>query len=155
MRTLLSIAIASTVTACAATSGGLSEEQRLSAYEASAGATVSSFSIRGPLNGWTDLGDRHLAVWTTGNEAYLLRLATPCPDLSEAFAIGLTQSGQRVASGFDGVIVRGPVTTVTPGRCMIANIRPVDIEALEAREEEYKTVDMVTREALSLESGGD
>jgi hypothetical protein len=38
---------------------------------------------------------------------------------------------------------------------MIANIRPVDIEALEAREEEYKTVDMVTREALSLESGGD
>jgi hypothetical protein len=36
---------------------------------------------------------------------------------------------------------------------MIARIRPVDTEALEAREEEFKNVDMVTREALSLERG--
>lgn len=155
MRTLLTIAAASTLAACAATGGGLGEEQRLSAYQASAGPPVSSFSIRGPLDGWTDLGERHLAVWTSGNEAFLLQLATPCPDLSQAFAIAVTQSGQRVSTGFDGVIVRGPITTVTPAPCMIASIRPVDITALKAREEEFKTVDMVTREALSLESGDD
>jgi hypothetical protein len=152
MRTLLSIAVASSVAACAATDG-LNQEQRLSAYQASAGEPVNAFSIFGPVDGWTDLGDRNLAVWTSGNEAYLLELATPCPDLSEAFAIGLTQSGQRVASGFDGVIVRGPITTVTPAPCMISRIRPVDIQELEAREDEFKTVDMVTREALSLETG--
>lgn len=153
MRTLLSIGIVSTLTACAATDG-LSEQQRLSAYQASAGAPVSSFNIVGSVNSWTDLGERHLAVWMSQNEAYLLDLATPCPDLSQAFSIALTQSGQRVAAGFDGVIVRGPVTTVRPAPCMIANIRPVDTEELEAREQEYKGVDMVNREALSLESGG-
>lgn len=152
MRTLLTIALAATVAACA-TTGGLSEEQRLSAYEASAGEPVNAFSVVGRVDGWTDLGPRHLAVWTSNNQAYLLDLATPCPDLSEAFAIALTQSGQRVAAGFDGVIVRGPVTTVRPAPCMIARIRPIDTRALREREEEFKNVDMITREALSLESG--
>lgn len=153
MRTLLSIAAAATLASCAST-GGLSESQRLSAYEASAGEPVSAFSILGPVDGWTDLGSRNLAVWTSNSEAYLLDLATPCPDLSQALTIGLTQSGQRVSAGFDGVIVRGPVTSVAPAPCMIARIRPIDIEALEARKEEFKNVDMVTREALSLERGG-
>jgi len=152
MRTLLIITLATTVAACA-TTDGLSEEQRLSAYEASAGEPVNAFSIFGPVDGWTDLGPRSLAVWTSNSEAYLLDLATPCPDLSEAFAIALTQSGQRVSAGFDGVIVRGPVTSVSPAPCMIARIRPVDVDELEMREEEFKNVDMVTREALSLERG--
>ena len=90
MRTLLIIALAATVAACA-TTDGLSEQQRLSAYEASAGEPVNAFSVVGRVDGWTDLGPRHLAVWTSNNQAYLLDLATPCPDLSEAFAIALTQ----------------------------------------------------------------
>lgn len=153
MRKLLISALAATMAACA-TTDGLNESQRLSAYEASAGEPVTAFSIFGPVDGWTDLGPRHLAVWTSSNEAYLLDLATPCPDLSEAFAIALTQSGQRVSAGFDGVIVRGPVTTVRPAPCMIARIRPVDTQALKMREEEFKNIDMITREALSLENSG-
>lgn len=151
MRTLLSIATAAALAGCAATDG-LTEDQRLSAYQASAGDPVNEFSIFNPVDGWTDLGDRYLAVWMSNSEAYLLELATPCPDLSEALTIGLTQSGRRVAAGFDGVIVRGP-TSITPAPCMISRIRPIDIEELEAREQEYKSIDMVTREALSLESG--
>lgn len=149
MKTLLSIALAAALTACAAPNE-LSKSQQLSAYEASAGEAVTSFSVNRPLDGWADLGERHVAIWTSGEEVYLLDLATPCPDLDTAFSIAVTQSGNRVASGFDGVIVRGPATTVQPGRCMISRIRPVDTDELEAREEEYKSVNIVERETLSV-----
>lgn len=149
MKTLSSIALAAALTACVAPNE-LSTQQQLSAYEASAGQAVASFSVNRPVDGWADLGERHVAIWMSGNEAYLLDLATPCPDLDTAFSIALTQSGNRVASGFDGVIVRGPATTVRPDRCMISRIRPVDTDELEAREQEYKGLTMVERETLSV-----
>ena len=73
--------------ACA-TTGRLSSAEKLDLYRAHAGAPQSDMQFFGTLNGWTELGDSALAVWTRPSEAYLLELRGPCQDLPYATAIG-------------------------------------------------------------------
>ena len=63
--------------ACA-TTGRLSSAEKLDLYRAHAGAPQSDMQFFGTLNGWTELGDSALAVWTRPSEAYLLELRGPC-----------------------------------------------------------------------------
>lgn len=121
-----------------ATTGKLSSSERLQLYRAHAGAPVKDFQYFGSLNGWTELGDSALAVWTKPNEAWLLNLSGPCMDLSYAPAISVTNMMGRVSAKFDRVIVRGGGPNMMRVPCRIDTIQPLDVKALRVSEKELR-----------------
>lgn len=130
---------------CAST-GKVSSSERLALYQAHAGAPVSSFKYFGSLNGWTELGDSALAVWTKPSEAWLLSLSGPCMDLSFAPAISVTNMMGQVSARFDRVIVHGGSPSMRIP-CQIKTIQPLDVKALRASEKELREAKLQEREA--------
>ncbi len=129
-----------------ATAGKLSSNERLALYRAHAGAPVNNFRYFGSFNGWTELGDSALAVWTKPSEAWLLSLSGPCLDLSYAPAISITNMMGQVSARFDRVVVlgSGPVGRVP---CRIETIQPLDVKALRASEKELREAKVAERAA--------
>ena len=129
-----------------ATTGKLTSTERLDLYRAHAGEPVKSFRYFGSLNGWTELGDSALAVWTKPNEAWLLNLSGPCMDLSFAPAISITNMMGQVSARFDRVIVHGggPMARVP---CRIESIQPLDVKSLRASEKELREAKISERAA--------
>lgn len=146
MKRLIAAAVlACSLVACAST-GKLSSAERLEMYRAHAGAEVKSFQYFGSLNGWTELGNNALAVWTKPNQAWLLSLSGPCPDLSFAPAISVTNMMGQVSARFDNVIVHG----AGPGPqmpCRIQTIQPLDVKALRASEKQMREAKIEERQA--------
>ncbi len=142
---LVAAMLALTLAGCA-TTGKLSSDERLQLYRSHAGAPVNSFKYFGSLNGWTELGDSALAVWTRPNEAWLLNLGGPCMDLSYAPAITVTNMMGQVSARFDRVIVHGsgPMAHVP---CRIESIQPLDVKALRASEKEMREAKIAERAA--------
>jgi len=142
---LVAAMLAATLTGCA-TTGKLSSDERLQLYRSHAGAPVNSFKYFGSLNGWTELGDSALAVWTRPNEAWLLNLGGPCMDLSYAPAITVTNMMGQVSARFDRVIVHGsgPMAHVP---CRIDSIQPLEVKALRASEKEMREAKIAERAA--------
>jgi hypothetical protein len=62
------------------------------------------------------------------NDAYLLTVDGTCSELPFAETIGVTTTGHQVTR-FDTVLVRG-------NRCMIRQIRPIDIRQMRADQRE-------------------
>jgi len=144
MKTPLLIAgLCLALAACATT--GLTSADRLELYRAHAGPAQKDMQFLGTLNGWTELGDSALAVWTKPSEAYLLELTGPCPDLSYAPAIGLTSHMGRVSAPFDKVIVRDP-TGGPRLPCFIKTIRKLDVKSLRAQEKDMRQAQVQERE---------
>jgi len=127
-------------------SGRLTSAERLDLYRAHAGPPQNSMQYFGSLNGWTELGDSALAVWTRPSEAYLLELRGPCYGLSYAIAIGLTSQMGQVSSRFDKVLVRDPNSGPSVP-CFIGSIRKLDVKALRASEKELRQAQVQEREA--------
>jgi hypothetical protein len=147
MKTVIAMSLSAVMLAGCAT-GRLSSAERLEIYRAHAGPPQQDLQYFGSLNGWTELGDSALAVWTRPSEAYLLELRGPCDGLSYAPAIGLTSQMGRVSSRFDKVLVRD--TTGGPRMpCFINSIRKLDVPALRASEKERRKAEMAEREAVS------
>ena len=147
MKTVIAMSLAAVMLAGCAT-GRLSSAERLEIYRAHAGPPQQDLQYFGSLNGWTELGDSALAVWTRPSEAYLLELRGPCDGLSYAPAIGLTSQMGRVSSRFDKVLVRD--TTGGPRvPCFINSIRKLDVPALRASEKERREAEMADRDAVS------
>ena len=121
-----------------ASGGGLAEDEKLALYRANAKPPVQSFHYFGTLSGWTPLGDQAVAIWTRPNEAYLLEVDGPCPDLDFAQAIGLTHQSGTVYSRFDKVIPRVGGGRSQPLPCHIRQILPLDIKALKAAEKDIR-----------------
>jgi len=142
---LVAAMLAATLAGCA-TTVKLSSDERLQLYRSHAGAPVNSFKYFGSLNGWTELGDSALAVWTRPNEAWLLNLGGPCMDLSYAPAITVTNMMGQVSARFDRVIVHGsgPMAHVP---CRIDSIQPLDVKALRASEKEMREAKIAERAA--------
>jgi len=135
MKRLLITLAALALPACA--SGGTPDSDRLALYQAHAMPPIEGFRYLNRIDGWTPLGDTAVAIWTRPNEAYLLEVDTPCPDLEFARAIGLTSSSGTVSSRFDKVIPRaGGSTRTTP--CLIRQIRPLDVKALKSAEKDIR-----------------
>ncbi|MCW5580557.1 MAG: hypothetical protein KIS72_04390 [Luteimonas sp.] len=132
--------------ACA-TGTKLSDAEERALYDAHAGAPVDSFSFFGRLNGWTPLGDSALVVWTKPNEAWLLDLTGPCPDMEYTPAIGLTSNMHRVYARFDKVIANGPGSMNMP--CFIQQIRPLDVKAVRASEKELREARVQARDSAT------
>ena len=139
---IASLLCASLLAGCA--TGRLSTGERLALYRAHAGAPQQDMRFTGRLNGWTELGETALAVWTRPGEAYLLELAGACPQLPYTPAIGLTSQGGRVSARFDQVRVRdaGPGIQMP---CRIGSIRPLDVKALRVSEQALRQADAQER----------
>jgi len=144
-RLIATIVLGVSLVACAST-GRLTSEQKLALYRAHAGAPQNDMQFFGSLNGWTALGDTALAVWTRPSQAYLLELSGPCQDLDYAVAIGLTSRMNRVSARFDKVLVRDP-TGGPRLPCFISTIRPLDVKAVRASEQELRQAQIEEREA--------
>jgi len=147
VKRLAIVLLAAAALAGCATTGRLSSSERLELYRAHAGAPVKDFQYFGSLNGWTELGDSALAVWTRPSEAWLLSLSGPCMDLSYAPAISVTNMMGRVSAKFDRVIVRGGSPGMAPIPCRIDTIQPLDVKALRASEKELREAKLEARES--------
>lgn len=145
MKRLIAVAVLGLALVACATSGRLSSAQKLELYRAHAGPPQSDMQFYGSLNGWTALGDTALAVWTRPNQAYLLELTGPCPDLDYAVAIGLTSRMSRVSARFDKVLVHDP-SGGPRLPCFIASIQPLDVKGVRASEQELRQAQIQERE---------
>ncbi len=146
MKKMLVAAMFAVALAGCATTGKLTGDERLQLYRSHAGEPVDGFKYFGTLNGWTELGDSALAVWTRPSEAWLLNLTGACPDLPYASAITVTNMMGRVSARFDQVIVRGsgPMANLP---CRIGSIQPLDVKALRASEKELREAKIAERAA--------
>ena len=153
MNKMLAAVMASLLLGGCATAGKLSSGERLELYRAHAGAPVRDFQYFGSLNGWTELGDKALVVWTRPNEAWLLNLDGPCMDLPYAPAISVTNMMGRVSARFDRVIVRGVNRDMAPMPCRIATIQPLDVKALRISEKELREAKIEARAAGHSKGG--
>ncbi|WP_411832633.1 DUF6491 family protein [Pseudoxanthomonas mexicana] len=125
---------------------GQSDAERLAMFRKNAGAPVRDFRLFGSLNGWQPLGNSALAVWTRPNEAYLLDLTGPCPDLDYAPAISISSMMNQVST-FDRVMPVGGGAAGMRIPCHIRTIRPLDVKALKAAQAELRKAEVVAREA--------
>lgn len=129
-RAIFLACLATLATACAST--GMGQGEKLALYRSHAGPPVSSFQYFGSIHGWTPLGDSAIAVWTKPNEAWLLDLYGPCPDIEYTPVIGVSSQMGRVNAKFDKVIARNRGTMEIP--CNIKEIRPLDAKAIKQAE---------------------
>lgn len=152
MNKMLVAVMAAALLGGCATVGKLSSGERLELYRAHAGEPVRDFRYFGSLNGWTELGDSSLAVWTRPSEAWLLDLGGPCMDLAYAPAITVTNMMGRVSARFDRVIVHGGNSDMRVP-CRIESIRPLDVKALRTSEKELREAKVEARSEEQVQQG--
>lgn len=126
-RRTLAVLAAGLLAAGAAMAQDVDAEQRLARYQQVAGEPVLSFRLFGALNHWEALDHSHVVVWARPNEAWMLTLDAPCPDLSKARAIELGDAGGRVLARSSVVTVIGDVASLP---CRVESIQPLDARAL-------------------------
>jgi hypothetical protein len=107
------------LTACSGIPLQEREQAQRDRYEAYAGPPVDQFTYLGRYDSWQPIGTNALVVWTSINQAYLIKVAPPCDNLQFANRVGLTSTAGTVSARFDFV-------KVGHWRCPIQEIRPVD-----------------------------
>jgi hypothetical protein len=88
-----------------------------------AGPPIDSFTYLGRYDGFRTLGDKQVVLFTTINDAYLIRVRDPCINLRYANTVGLTSSDRTVNRAFDFVLSDHQ-------RCRIDTIRHIDYAAM-------------------------
>jgi Family of unknown function (DUF6491) len=111
---------ATLLTACSGIPLKQRQDAQRARYEAYAGAPIERFTYPGRYDSWQPMGTNELVVWTTINQAYLIKVAPPCDNLEFVNRIGLTSTGSTVSARLDFVKVG------RQWRCPIEQIRPVD-----------------------------
>jgi hypothetical protein len=119
---------------CGACAGGIplhpSQQQVRDRYTAYAGPPIPSFTWLGRYDGWEPLGKSELVIFTTPNDAYLLKIWPPCDMRFVINNIGLSSTGRTVTAHLDSVITNSPSTG--RWRCPIDEIRKVDYQRMRA-----------------------
>ena len=99
------------------------ENEQLARYQKYAGAPIDEFSMLRMWK-WQVVGPEQLVIWSTINDAYLVRVDKPCVRLEWTHAVVVTQKmRQKVSKKFDFVEFGNQ-------RCKIAEIRPVDYKTM-------------------------
>jgi len=88
-----------------------------------AGPPIDSFTYLGRYDDFRTLGNKAVVLFTTVNDAYLIRVLDPCYGLQDADRVGLTFESHTVNRTFDKVIVRQL-------RCRIDTIQHIDYAAM-------------------------
>ena len=133
------------VAACSSVPYAQRISARQAAYAAAAREPVRSFRFF-ELYSWEPLGDSQLAIYTRPNEAYLVSVMGPCPDLEFTNAIGLTSNLNEVQVRFDKVL-----TGRRDFPCTIGEIRPVDVGKLKSVEHEQRKIQSAQRDAAAAD----
>ena len=133
------------VTACT-TSPPMNTAERLEFYRANAGEPVPSFHSPTRLWGWRALGDSALTVWTSKNDGFLLELASRCPEMAVASAIGLTTRNDQVAAGLDSIVMQRRGSADKPATCLISSIRPINTRAVTESKRDLHDADLLNRD---------
>ena len=92
-------------------------------FEQYAGPPIEGFTYLGHYNGFRTLGGLDLVIWTTINDAYLIKVIPPCVNLPFANKVDLTSAARTVTRSVDWVIVGRD-------RCRIDTIRHIDYRAM-------------------------
>lgn len=149
MKWMISGVFAALLLAGCASSPRLSETERLQLHLAHAGEPVPSFRFLGSIQGWSELGDKAMVVYTRPNESWLLQFDATCPGLPYATSIGLSSQFDRVHARFDRVFVHDAI----PASCRISTIRPLDSKALKADMAQLRQAKMEQRTDEAGEQG--
>lgn len=98
-------------------------QKNLARYEKYLGDPVDQFQFW-TLYKWQLVGPTKVVVWSTINDAYLVTVEDPCPDLEWANTIALTSKQSHfVSAKFDSV-------TFGKGQCQIKQIQPIDYKRM-------------------------
>lgn len=92
-------------------------------YTEYAGEPVKSFYMS-DFDGWSAVSKDQLVVHAGMNKAYLLSVSGYCPDLQFANTIAVTSTANTVDK-FEKVLVGRD-------RCLISEIRPIDLKQMKA-----------------------
>ena len=99
------------------------EDEQLARYKQYAGAPIDEFPMYRMWK-WQVVGPERVVIWSTINDAYLLRVEKPCVRLEWTHAVVVTQKmRQKVSKKFDYVVFGNQ-------RCKIDQILPVDYKAM-------------------------
>jgi hypothetical protein len=107
------------LTACSGIPLKERDQARRERYESYAGPPIEKFTYLGHYDSWQPIGTNELVVWTSINQAYLIKVAPPCDNLQFANRVGLTSTQGTVYTRFDSV-------KVGHWRCPIQEMRPID-----------------------------
>jgi hypothetical protein len=88
-----------------------------------AGPPIESFTYLGRYNGFRTLGGQDLVIWTTINDAYLIKVLEPCLNLPYANKVDVTSEAHTVTRSIDWVVF-------DHGRCRIDTIQHIDYGAM-------------------------
>jgi hypothetical protein len=132
MRSLpFAILFASLSLAACASTGRMSESDKLALYSSHAGAPVSDIPYVTP-RGWDKIDGQHLLLTIRPTEVWLLRLSGPCLDWSGPSPTILLRRLVEGRLSFRSDRISTPDSMVT---CRIDEIRPVDVAAVRASRE--------------------
>jgi hypothetical protein len=120
---VIGLVAATLFTGCASTIARLKGSDAELNYADYAGEPIRSFAMTW-FDGWTVVGDKQLVVRTEFNKAYLLKVSGFCPDLKFANTIGLTS--------FAGQVDKSEKVIVGKDRCLISEIRQIDVARMKA-----------------------
>ncbi|HJX86803.1 MAG TPA: DUF6491 family protein [Gemmatimonadales bacterium] len=128
MRSLpFAILFASLSLAACASTGRMSESDKLALYSSHAGAPVRDIRYYSPI-GWDKVDDQHLLLTMRPTEVWLIRVSGPCLDWGGASpTIQVSTQSGRLSAKFDRIS-----TPQTPVSCRVEEIRPVDVAAVRA-----------------------
>lgn len=122
LRTGLAAGLALALAGCFTPGPRERDALNLALYSQHAGDPVDSFHMRS-LRQWVGLGDRHIALYTAHDKAWLIEVDRPCPGLEFAQTLKVDAWGSRVHARFASVRFEHQ-------SCRIREIRPVDVRAL-------------------------
>jgi hypothetical protein len=88
-----------------------------------AGPPIESFTYLGRYNGFRTLGGQDVVIWTSINDAYLIKVLEPCVNLVYANRVELTSAAHTVTRSIDWV-------NFDHGHCRIDTIRHIDYGAM-------------------------
>jgi hypothetical protein len=123
LKSLVRLAVATLCGLIAACQSGppqkTAQDLALERYSRFAGPPIPYFTWLGRYDGWEPLGKDHLVIFTTANEAYLLKVWAPCDLRFVVDRIGITSTTSTVYARLDAV-------TTGRQRCPIDEIRKID-----------------------------
>ena len=122
------------------------EDEEFARYKQYAGAPIDEFPMFRMWK-WQVVGPERIIIWSTINDAYLVRVEKPCVRLEWTHAVVVTQKmRQKVSKKFDYVVFGNQ-------RCKIAEILPVDYKAM-LKDGKVNEVDAAPKTPESQVSGG-
>jgi hypothetical protein len=95
----------------------------LEQYMRYAGPPIQRFSYRNSYSGWQIVDDYKIAMFV-GNDAYLLTVLAPCPQMRLAMFMSITNASSGIVSRFDRV-------QLDDHNCLIEEIRQVDYRGMQ------------------------